>query len=209
MLYEFEGWPKIPRFKEEDAIVTEKLDGTNAQINITAIPYGVDWTEPDSDTPCVGYYADDATETHYVVQAGSRNRWLSLDSDNFGFARWVSTHIPELCRGLGEGRHFGEWYGQGIQRGYGLEEKRFALFNTSRWNNDNPPPECCEVVPVIGNFLDFGLNVWECADTLLSQLRHHGSYAVPGYMNPEGIILWYPHTRRFAKYTFGGNTHKG
>ena len=31
------------------------------------------------------------------------------------------------------GRHFGEWWGSGIQRGYGLDEKTFSLFNAYRW----------------------------------------------------------------------------
>jgi hypothetical protein len=86
-------------------IVTEKLDGTNAQVHIT----------------------DDGR-----IFAGSRNRWITPDADNFGFARWVAEHEEEL-RALGPGSHYGEWWGSGIQRRYGLDEKRFSLFNVGRW----------------------------------------------------------------------------
>ncbi len=61
---------------------------------------------------------------------GSRTRWITAQDDNHGFARWVEGNKQELLK-LGAGRHFGEWWGSGIQRGYGLQkgEKRFSLFN--------------------------------------------------------------------------------
>ena len=91
-MIEFEGFPKIARLSRE-AIITEKIDGTNAQI----------------------YIGEDGQ-----IIAGSRTRWITPDSDNFGFARWGEQHRVELAA-LGPGRHFGEWWGSGIQRGYGLE----------------------------------------------------------------------------------------
>ncbi|MDP3937685.1 MAG: hypothetical protein Q8R92_06065, partial [Deltaproteobacteria bacterium] len=129
----------------------------------------------------------------FYLRAGSRQRWITPGDDNFGFAAWVHEHAHELAS-LGEGHHFGEWYGFGIQRGYGLNEKRFALFNTARWNPLNPNrPACCGVVPVIfigplGN-----------ADQSLEQLRLGGSAAVPGYMYPEGIVIYHSASRSLFK----------
>src|SRR5438105_3732245 len=100
----FEEFPKIARLSR-DCIVTEKIDGTNAQIFIT----------------------EDGT-----IHFGSRSRWITPENDNYGFARWATEHKEDLLK-LGPGRHFGEWWGCGIQRGYGLKEKRFSLFNVMRW----------------------------------------------------------------------------
>ena len=52
---------------------------------------------------------------------------------------------------LGVGQHFGEWWGFGIQRGYGLHERRFSLFNTGRWSDPAVRPACCGVVPVLAD----------------------------------------------------------
>lgn len=132
----FVEFPSIPRLFR-DVVVTEKIDGTNASIHIS----------------------EDGQ-----VLAASRTRYIVPLADNFGFAKWVETHADELREGLGVGQHFGEWYGSGIQRGYGLTNgvKRFALFNVGRWwspLNDvvvpmsemKVPPACCEVVPAIGS----------------------------------------------------------
>ena len=127
----FVGFPKLTRLSK-GAIITEKLDGTNAQILIM----------PDG-----------------LVVAGSRNRYLTVDDDNFGFAKWVKANEEELRAGLGVGRHFGEWWGLGIQRGYGLQEKRFS------------------------------------------------SVASPGFMNPEGVVVFAGGA--LFKKTFGGDGHKG
>src|SRR5271154_6281092 len=116
-LPEFVPFQKIGRLSRE-IIVTEKIDGTNALIEITE----------DGD-----------------FRIGSRTRWLTGTEDNHGFARWALDHRDELIGGLGAGRHFGEWWGSGIQRGYGLKEKRFSLFNVHRWGVTRP--ECCHVVP--------------------------------------------------------------
>ena len=155
---EFADFPKMARYSRE-VIVTEKIDGTNAQICIT----------------------EDGQ-----LLAGSRTRWITQTEDNFGFAKWASENRDELMR-LGVGRHFGEWYGSGIQRNYGLTEKRFALFNVSRWADDSVRPACCGVVPVLwrGNFdhLDVPL--------IMQQLEAYGSVAVPGFRKPEGIVIFH------------------
>ncbi len=153
----FEAFPKIPRLNRT-IIISEKIDGTNAQVHVTA----------DGE-----------------VFAGSRNRWITPENDNRGFACWVRLHEAELREGLGIGTHYGEWFGAGIQRRYGLLEKRFSLFNTHRWK-DGQRPEICGVVPTlyIGQFSQAAIQ------EALDDLRLHGSKAVPGFMNPEGIVVF-------------------
>jgi hypothetical protein len=102
---EFTPWPKIKRLNR-DIVITEKIDGTNAAVVIT--------------------------ETGIFAQ--SRTRMLSPHNDNAGFFGWVMENKDILTSLLGPGTHFGEWWGKGIQRSYGLDHKRFSLFNTLRWN---------------------------------------------------------------------------
>jgi hypothetical protein len=172
----WEGFPKIQRLKRT-VIATEKIDGTNAQIYIT----------------------DDGAE----IFAGSRNRWITPENDNFGFARWVQENREELLK-LGPGRHFGEWWGSGIQRNYGLKEKRFSLFNSGRWSNPEQRPACCHVVPVLAIREDFG-DALEHAKAVLV----NGSVAAPGFMKPEGVVLFHPRSGAIYKWTFEGDSEKG
>ena len=159
----FVPFPKIPRLRRT-IIVTEKIDGTNAQVVVSA----------DGE-----------------VYAGSRNRWITTENDNYGFAKWVKDHEQELRVGLGVGQHFGEWWGPGIQRGYGLTEKRFSLFNTHLWSRKadvlaTHPPTCCDVVPVlyIGQYGD------EAIEGCLTDLRFNGSKAATGFLQPEGVVVY-------------------
>ncbi len=179
----FEAFPKIPRLRRT-VVVTEKIDGTNAQVLIVPESEVLDGTPPV------------ATGDGMLIYAGSRNRLIrpGKATDNHGFAAWVANHSEELLA-LGPGRHFGEWFGAGIQRGYGLTEKRFALFNTSRWNADNPAPACCDVVPVIAQ------GDWSVVDLAMLLLRDRGSCAVPGFNKPEGIVVYHPASRMMFKQT--------
>lgn len=154
---EFQGFPKMARLMRE-AIISEKIDGTNAQV-------------------CIG---DDGT-----VMAGSRTRWITQSDDNFGFAAWVEAHRSELLM-LGPGRHFGEWWGSGIQRGYGLNEKRFSMFNVQRWSAQELPP-CCGVVPILYR----GPFDTAAVDECIERLRQTGSVAAPGFMRPEGVVVFH------------------
>jgi len=43
----------------------------------------------------------------------------------------------------------GEWWGQGIQRKYGMSKKVFSLFNVNKWSDDSLRPKCCDVVPIL------------------------------------------------------------
>ena len=178
----YQGFPKIPRLFR-DIVITEKVDGTNAQI-----------------------FIDDTGKNMMV---GSRSRWLTAESDNFGFCRWCNEHFEELLR-LGPGHHFGEWFGAGIQRNYGLKEKRFALFNVHRWYdpkltnfartlfpNRCECPSCCTVVPVLhlGNFTTYAI------DFELNRLSQYGSVMVPGFMKPEGVVVYHTAGKTLFKAT--------
>lgn len=167
---EFVGFPKIARLNRQ-CVITEKIDGTNGIVHVS-----IDGT----------------------VTAGSRNRWLVAGGvDNYGFAAWVAANAYAI-RTLGPGYHYGEWWGAGIQRRYGLTEKRWSLFNVTRWcafgaepaeitpgKFQEVLPACVGLVPAIyrGPFNTGAINA------ALDHLRVHGSFAAPGFPNPEGIVV--------------------
>lgn len=165
---DFEGFPKIARLNRE-IVITEKLDGTNAQIVI-----------------------NESGE----IKVGSRNRWITPKDDNYGFAGWVERNKEEILK-LGEGQHFGEWWGNGIQSGYGLKEKRFSLFNTHRWSDDVVRPACCHVVPILYQ----GIFSQEIINQCIGTLNSEGSVAAPGWMKPEGIIVYHTAANNMFKIT--------
>lgn len=175
---EFVPFPKIKRLFKDNCVLTEKIDGTNASVTIT----------------------EDGQ-----MLAGSRTRWITpgKGTDNYGFAGWVHDNQDELYK-LGPGTHYGEWWGRGIQRNYGLKEKRFSLFNTGRWSDDLVRPKCCHVVPVL-KFHTFDTKV--ILDTL-EELRMTGSVAAPGFMDVEGIVVYHIATQQLFKYTVDDN-YKG
>lgn len=176
----FVPFPRIPRLFRP-CIITEKLDGTNAIVHV----------------------ADDGV----TVTAGSRNRWITPDADNYGFARWVEDRTEEL-RALGPGFHFGEWWGQGVQRRYDLTEKRFSLFNVGRWGEGGADadkrPACCHVVPVLyrGPFSEYAIRQAALC------LARDGSLAAPGFMRPEGLVVYHEAGGHLFKHTFDGDGHK-
>lgn len=175
-MIEFKPFNKIYRYSRE-VVITEKLDGTNASVVITE-------------------------DGQFLT--GSRNRWITPEDDNYGFSRWANANKEELLK-LGVGQHFGEWYGQGIQHSYGgAKEKRFALFNTSRWENERPA--CCDVVPVLYK----GMFTQEAVDNSMLFLRENGSQMVKGFMRPEGIIIYHTQSGYYFKKTLlKDEEHKG
>lgn len=215
---EFQEFPKMARLSRE-VIVTEKIDGTNAQIYIVANPEGF-YTQkyPDAAVIAQGSCGGEPA----VMFAGSRTRYITPQDDNFGFAAWAVENAESLF-GLGFGRHFGEWWGRGIQRNYGLKERRWSLFNVSRWclhgetparvptadprveKYQEPLPECCDLVPILhrGNF-----STLNC-DIMLEELRMGGSAASPGFMNPEGIVAFHVAANTGFKKTLGNDGAKG
>ena len=178
---EFRKFQKIPRLSR-DMVITEKIDGTNAIIGI----------DEDMD-----------------IHAGSRNRWLTLDNDNYGFCKWVFEHSDDLLK-LGPGMHYGEWWGQGIQRRYGLEEKRFSLFNVNQWTDSGEEgkeqvPECCHVVPILYT----GMFSTEAIQNVLNKLSKDGSCAAPGFVKPEGIVIFHTAGGCLFKKTIDNDGGKG
>ena len=187
---DFKEFPKMPRLSRE-IIVTEKIDGTNAQVAVVELD---------------GYSAPGAVWAGdgLAIYAGSRTRWITPEADNFGFAAWVRDNAEELAT-LGPGTHFGEWWGAGIQRGYGLTEKRFSLFNVRRWalhgaapktyptadprvtRTQDVLPPCCGLVPVLYQ----GPFDTAAVDRCIESLRLTGSVAAPGYLLPEGVVIYH------------------
>lgn len=194
----FQAFPKIPRL-HRGITITEKIDGTNAAVGVIVLE---DTNEEDARLGTV-VEVEDAS---YLVYAQSRTRIIVPGKDNYGFALWVSQHATELA-GLGVGLHFGEWWGVGINRAYDIHERRFSLFNTSRWGaeSETQPPACCSVVPVLDEL--------DALDTprimgIAGHLEHTGSQAAPGFKKPEGIVVYHKAANSCFKYTFDGDGHK-
>jgi len=190
----FEPFAKIGRLKR-DMVITEKIDGTNAQVHII-----------EADALAVGIDESNVlarNEAGDIMLAGSRSRYLSVGhdgvkgQDNFGFAAWVKANADALWS-LGHGRHYGEWWGSGVQRGYGLTDKRFSLFNTRRWlDGKETLPACCHLVPVLKHWT-FDTTV---IDEVITELSENGSAAAPGFMQPEGIVIYQVATGTLFKRT--------
>ena len=79
----FQEWPKISRW-DSPVTITEKIDGTNS---------------------C--FVVDDFGQEFFCQ---SRNKIITPQDDNAGFARWAHENAASLIEDLGPGRHFGEWW---------------------------------------------------------------------------------------------------
>lgn len=194
---DFRDFPKMARYSRE-CIITEKIDGTNAQILLVSI---AELLHGDN-LHLATFVEDRMLPDAMAMFVGSRMRWITpgKQTDNYGFASWAHENFQELKK-LGPGRHFGEWWGKSIQRGYGMDERVFSLFNVGRWEEmpsyadepgifdkkTNVRVRCCSVVPTIvtGEFQT------DLVDYAMGQLRDGGSLAAPGYRDPEGIVIWH------------------
>ncbi len=139
----------------------------------------------------------------YISDSGdfltaSRQRWITPAIDNNGFSRWAHEHKEALML-LGAGHHFGEWWGAGIGRRYGQTTKRFSLFNTARWKVERPA--CCDVVPVLYE----GMFTQAAIETAIELLRVQGSVAAPGFMQPEGVVIYHHAAKQLFKKTLIGD----
>lgn len=192
MKIEHESFGKISRLSR-DCIITEKIDGTNAQIYILPL---------DEKTTIIDNFKEREWSVikngdfYYGLMPGSRNKWINPKKDNYGFAQWVLENSDELLK-LGVGRHYGEWWGQGIQRRYNMDKKVFSLFNVSRWSDDTARPKCCNVVPVLYE----GIFDTQAINDTLDQLEVQGSVASPLFMEPEGIVIFHTHSSALFKKT--------
>jgi hypothetical protein len=199
-MIEFIEFPKIPRYRREVAI-TEKIDGTNgAVVWVPAADYPDGYEQMPENVLAVRQLIDQhgtAIGPHFLLTQ-SRGRFITPASikpknDNYGFATWVDSNVDELKK-LGPGYHYGEWWGYGIQRGYGMAEKHFSLFNVNRWGcGKQEKPACCDVVPLLGYCMPSQI------EPVLEELRNGGSKAAPGYMRPEGLIIWHSQSKMYYK----------
>lgn len=222
---EFQEWPKIARLNR-NITVTEKIDGTNAAVVIVPthrLAHVTDRAFGQYDRTHLTNLADLTHEVarvlvpaegggydEFSVFAQSRTRFITPEADNYGFAAWVKRHAQGLVEALGEGTHFGEWWGAGIQRKYGLtgSDKRFSLFNTNRWDPADIRAEVFHrgitglgVVPVLyeGPFSQAAIQ--DC----MARLYGGGSRAASGFMRPEGIVIWHEAARTSFKVTLEGD----
>ena len=186
----FVKFPSLTRFSH-DWTITEKIDGTNGQIIIDPLMSADD--KPVRDEFSLGEF------NGLHILAGSRNRLIHCGCDNMGFARFVSKSAEDLIRALGEGRHYGEWCGRGIQRTYGLDRKLFALFNTHRWTGVDLPDHVT-VVPVLAEgYMD---NPGGAAIGAMAMMKQNGSVFAPGFMDPEGVVMRHGPSGTVFKKTF-------
>lgn len=165
---DFKAYGKIPRLSR-DMVITEKIDGTNAAIYI-------------------------GKDGEFLT--GKRTNFCTPEKDNYGFSQWAHANKEELMK-LGPGIHYGEWWGNGIQRRYGLTAKRFSLFNVHKWTKETTPL-CCHVVPVLYT----GPFSTEIIDMVMASLEEEGSRAAPGFMKPEGVVIYHTASGTLFKKTF-------
>lgn len=189
---EFVAWPKTYRlFTGKGIVVTEKIDGTNA---------------------CIVFDGEGD------MFAQSRNRIITPDNDNAGFAAWAEENRDALFYSLGPGRHYGEWWGQKIGRTYGLDRRIFSVFNVKKFYQgsdldtlDSPSTRAHEVgldevltaVPVLyeGPFSEDEIRVaatkLRLAGSLATRLAS-GKPEVPA----EGVCIFFPDTGVVMKHVF-------
>ena len=174
---EFKAWPSLSRLATETVTITEKVDGTNAIIHVS-----------------------DEGEVH----AGSRNRWLTAEADNFGFYAWVNANRDAVAK-LGPGYHYGEWCGPGIQRGYGLPGKRWVSFAHYRKDDLSAMHPDMSTVPVMYQ------GEWHpmLPEVQIAMLLHFGSSFQPGFARPEGIVIEFHRAKaKFKKLCENDKIHK-
>lgn len=208
-MIEFTRWPSISRFYRP-VVLTEKIDGSNGAIHIENasqdyIAHLGTIGVPTHEGLALVYMPNE--NDFFVIGAQSRSRLITPADDNFGFATWVEANAVRLCEHLGPGIHFGEWWGHGINRGYGLKkgDRRFSLFNTKRWNHlDGTQVPGLHCVPIIGVA---DPSEWD-AKAAGDILQQFGSLAAPGYRKPEGVVIYHQAGDVLFKYSFNGDGHK-
>ncbi len=209
--------PKIGRWFR-DITISEKLDGTNGSIWVGLLPSAPEDSGP-AGAVVEGPHELTGEPVLYVVRAGSRTRFVTPQDDNFGFARWVYDNAAALTA-LGVGTHFGEWWGRGIQRGYGQAGRTFSLFNVGRWANNIaglqfdgqemiPDVPQLSVVPVLYRGPLSAANGVDPIREAARRLTYSGSLAAPGFMDAEGVMVYHEALRTYGKYSLDGDGHKG
>ena len=199
MTIEFKAWGKTPRLFR-DIVITEKIDGANSAVIIQELGDNIDVV----DEKVNGLAIVERDGMYYEIGAQSRNRLIfpGKTTDNYGFAGWVQKNAEKLFDILGPGRHFGEWWGQGIARKYDMPHKMFSLFNTSKGVvEEGLDGGVIGTVPVLHE----GIFDEEVIDGTLASLAAYGSVASPGFMSPEGICVYHTQSKQVYKVTLDNN----
>lgn len=185
----FQEWPKTPRFEDSKLYFTEKIDGTNACIIIG---------DSDIDSP------DGAIQK--VIGVQSRNKLITPDDDNMGFARWVYDNQEEIVSLLGAGYHYGEWWGRGIQRTYGMETRVFSLFNAGRWGGLFNAPVGKMVLDCVPQYTadfkdirDLPEVIHNAKEFFMPKSLAAAKYGV-NFTNPEGFMMFHDRSRQLYKF---------
>ena len=184
---EFKAFNKIPALDKVEMTITQKIHGSNAQV-VIAKECSLEADGELIRLPNGNLGIKDGIEVdgeRYVVRAGSRNRWISVGDDNYGFAAFVEAYKEEFIRKLGVGQHFGEWCGIGINSGEGLNQKAFVLFDWWKYPSERELPPQTTVVPVLYN----GTFDFEKIEEVMLDLKTNGSKLCPGFMRPEGVVI--------------------
>lgn len=190
----FEPFPKIGRLNAA-MTVTEKIDGTNGQLQFDSLGNMLVGSRKRQIFPEGTFFAPESNEDPGALKPVK-------GTDNFGFAQWAYRHQYKLFDFLGEGRHYGEWAGNGIQRGYGMTEKRFFLFNAARFGpgRQEVPQDLLNIgldsVPVLYEGEHDQLKL----DEIMYNLYTTGSYL--NEWKPEGIIVYMHGVKELYKRTF-------
>jgi hypothetical protein len=166
---EFKAFPKIERIDKVGMQITQKIHGSNAAVHIYEEKI---------------QFRDDY-ETVTRIQCQSRNRIITPEDDNYGFATFVNANKQEFIDKLGIGLHFGEWAGPGINSGEGLKTKTFILFDFWKFPAERPLPPGCAVVPLL---YQGKLDADKITETM-EDLRVNGSKLMPGFMSVEGVVI--------------------
>ncbi len=96
--FDFKPFPKMARLSRE-ILITEKLDGTNAHVNIVPLSeHFLEWVATSN--------AEYITVGDMAIMAASRNRYLSPSADNFGFAKWCRYFMLECLRAMPSKRYY-------------------------------------------------------------------------------------------------------
>ena len=171
----FKPWPKLGRVNKETITITEKIDGTNAAIIV---------------------------ENGKLVGTQSRSRLLSDTEDNHGFHKWAMKNADVFAQ-LGDGHHFGEWAGKGINKNrMGLDGKKFFLFAWyAETKIEHPEIEYVEV-------LFQGPRSEDNIITTFNRLYAFGYMGEDGVWvenkrtyTPEGIVIYYHNSKHMEKMT--------
>lgn len=165
---DFTPYGKTPRWSGMTTIITEKIDGTNCGVFV--------------DTEKGEIYCQSRNRRIFPNQGNA--------NDNFGFAAWAHANKDRLMR-LGPGLHYGEWWGQGIGRGYGMTRRVWSLFDVHNSRYDKAIAE--GIVSYGGDIRRVPVCVGSDPYEAFQWLLKHGSLACwpdgVEWHKPEGVVV--------------------